>query len=152
MITKGYDYFNGCLWLIHECWFHIWCRIIFEESLTWSFVVIKWSYVVLTLFGLGLLVISQSCLTFMNIFEIIRYSSSKWQFVRLSYPLQNRGKGKQRRTKFTEAEDNAILQGVNKFGMGRWTKTLETYWYVFQTNQRSAVNLKDRYRCLVNRK
>ena len=72
--------------------------------------------------------------------------------VRLSYPLQNRGKGKQRRTKFTEAEDNAILQGVNKFGMGRWTKTLETYWYVFQTNQRSAVNLKDRYRCLVNRK
>ena len=72
--------------------------------------------------------------------------------MRLSYPLQNRGKGKQRRTKFTEAEDNAILQGVNKFGMGRWTKTLETYWYVFQTNQRSAVNLKDRYRCLVNRK
>ena len=68
--------------------------------------------------------------------------------MRLAYPVRNRGDGKQKRTKFTKKEDEALMQGVAKFGVGNWKAIAIEYWDVFEENQRSGANLKDRYRTL----
>lgn len=51
-----------------------------------------------------------------------------------------------RRARFTEAEDNAIRQGVDRFGTGKWTDI--KVHYAVELQNRSAVQLKDRWRTL----
>lgn len=48
------------------------------------------------------------------------------------------------RKKWTEEETNNLLLGVNKHGVGRWTDILEDLSFSF--NDRSGVDLKDRFR------
>ncbi|XP_039265388.2 uncharacterized protein LOC120341031 [Styela clava] len=55
------------------------------------------------------------------------------------------GKSRQgRRRGWTEEEDGNLLDGVNKYGEGNWKKILDE----FDFYNRTAVNLKDRYRVL----
>lgn len=48
------------------------------------------------------------------------------------------------RKKWTEEETNNLLLGVSKHGVGRWTDILEDPSFLF--NERSGVDLKDRFR------
>jgi hypothetical protein len=49
-----------------------------------------------------------------------------------------------KRNKWSEEETKDLLVGVSKFGIGNWKKILECSDFVF--NQRTAVDLKDRFR------
>eukprot|EP00579_Thalassiosira_antarctica_P006777 CAMPEP_0201891570 /NCGR_PEP_ID=MMETSP0902-20130614/34715_1 /ASSEMBLY_ACC=CAM_ASM_000551 /TAXON_ID=420261 /ORGANISM="Thalassiosira antarctica, Strain CCMP982" /LENGTH=494 /DNA_ID=CAMNT_0048422817 /DNA_START=251 /DNA_END=1735 /DNA_ORIENTATION=- len=54
-----------------------------------------------------------------------------------------------KRIPFTEEEDRAILEGVVRFGSGKWREILTHYDEVFEVNSRTNVNVKDRYRSLM---
>ena len=49
-----------------------------------------------------------------------------------------------KRSKFTDAEDDAIRQGVEEFGAGNWAQIKSQYAMVLRN--RSSVNIKDRWR------
>lgn len=51
------------------------------------------------------------------------------------------------RKKWTAAEDDNLKAGVSLFGEGMWKSILERYRF----ENRTAVNLKDRYRVLKNK-
>lgn len=51
-----------------------------------------------------------------------------------------------KRKKFTDTEDNAIKLGVERFGHGNWAE-IKSY-YCIDLKERSAVQIKDRYRTL----
>jgi hypothetical protein len=55
--------------------------------------------------------------------------------------------GNQKRVRFKKKEDDALLEGVEKFGEGKWKDILNEYKDVFH-EKRTNVNLKDRYRNL----
>ncbi|KAF7867192.1 hypothetical protein EAF04_005275 [Stromatinia cepivora] len=62
---------------------------------------------------------------------------------------QNRNTKKRRksvkaRNKWSEDETNNLLLGVHKYGVGKWTEILEDPSFAF--NNRSGVDLKDRFR------
>ncbi|KAK9448719.1 uncharacterized protein V1518DRAFT_418009 [Limtongia smithiae] len=48
------------------------------------------------------------------------------------------------RTKWTDSETNDLLRGCNTYGVGNWKKILQDTQFTF--NNRSAVDLKDRFR------
>lgn len=53
-------------------------------------------------------------------------------------------KEKKQRNKWSDEETKHLLQGVSRFGIGSWKKILECSDFHF--NQRTAVDLKDRFR------
>lgn len=53
---------------------------------------------------------------------------------------------KKRRSKFTESEDNAIREGVDRFGAGKWTEIKVNY--AVQLKGRDTIQIKDRWRTL----
>lgn len=57
---------------------------------------------------------------------------------------ENLKRGVKPRKKWTEEETNNLLLGVSKHGVGRWTDILEDPSFSF--NDRSGVDLKDRFR------
>ncbi|KAF2655053.1 hypothetical protein K491DRAFT_716565 [Lophiostoma macrostomum CBS 122681] len=61
-------------------------------------------------------------------------------------PNKADGKHKElrKRNKWSEQETKHLLQGVSKFGIGNWKKILNCPEFAF--NQRTAVDLKDRFR------
>ena len=50
------------------------------------------------------------------------------------------------RKKWTTEEEESIVSGVEKFGIGRWAEIRDEYKNVFQN--RSSVDIKDKYRNL----
>ena len=56
-------------------------------------------------------------------------------------------KPKKRRVPYTQEEKEALLDGVQRFGVGAWRDILDHYT-VFDENKRTNVNLKDLYRTL----
>lgn len=59
-------------------------------------------------------------------------------------PVKVRKRATKPRRKWSEAETNHLLLGVNKHGVGQWTFILEDPEFEF--NERSAGDLKDRFR------
>ncbi|KAF2265409.1 hypothetical protein CC78DRAFT_201012 [Lojkania enalia] len=55
-----------------------------------------------------------------------------------------KGRESKKRNKWSEQETRDLLHGVSKFGIGNWKKILQCPEFKF--NQRSAVDLKDRFR------
>ncbi len=55
---------------------------------------------------------------------------------------------RKKRVPYSEEEKEALLQGVNEFGEGKWKKIRNHYADTFDLNMRTAVNLKDLYRTL----
>lgn len=55
-------------------------------------------------------------------------------------------KGKPRRKKFTDTEDEAIRDGVARFGAGNW-RDIKSYYHI-DLAARTAVQIKDRWRTL----
>ncbi|KAL9600638.1 MAG: hypothetical protein Q9219_003071 [cf. Caloplaca sp. 3 TL-2023] len=53
-----------------------------------------------------------------------------------------------KRTKWTEEETYSLVKGVDKFGVGKWTKILKHPDYKFSQG-RSPIDLKDRFRTLM---
>ncbi len=53
---------------------------------------------------------------------------------------------KKQRAKFTESEDNAIREGVSRFGAGKWTEIKVNY--AVQLKSREPIQIKDRWRTL----
>ncbi|KAF2727350.1 hypothetical protein EJ04DRAFT_389381, partial [Polyplosphaeria fusca] len=49
-----------------------------------------------------------------------------------------------KRNKWSEQETQDLLRGVSKFGIGNWKKILQCPEFAF--NQRTTVDLKDRFR------
>lgn len=58
------------------------------------------------------------------------------------------GKKRQKRIPYSEEERQALLEGVEKIGRGKWREIRDEYADIFDVNQRSTVNLKDLYRTL----
>lgn len=54
--------------------------------------------------------------------------------------------GPTKRKRFTDEEDRAILQGVERFGIGKWAEIKSHF--SMELRDRSTVNIKDRYRTL----
>ena len=52
--------------------------------------------------------------------------------------------------RWTEPEVAALLRGVNIFGAGSWARILQEYANIFEVAQRSQVDLKDKYRNILN--
>ncbi|PVH97603.1 hypothetical protein DM02DRAFT_468471, partial [Periconia macrospinosa] len=52
--------------------------------------------------------------------------------------------GIRKRNKWSEQETKDLLVGVSRFGIGNWKKILQCPDFTF--NQRTAVDLKDRFR------
>ncbi|KAL8903418.1 MAG: hypothetical protein Q9207_003939 [Kuettlingeria erythrocarpa] len=63
-----------------------------------------------------------------------------------TYPYQRLWVRK--RTMWTEEETYSLVQGLDKFGVGKWTKILKHPEYSFRPD-RNAVDLKDRYRTIM---
>jgi hypothetical protein len=60
------------------------------------------------------------------------------------HTTDDKPKGLRKRNKWSEQETKHLLQGVSKFGIGNWKKILNCPEFAF--NQRTAVDLKDRFR------
>jgi hypothetical protein len=72
-----------------------------------------------------------------------RYATPKYQpsVIHVS-PKVSRSK----RNKFTEAENDAIRKGVEKFGAGNWAQIKSASEFAMVLRNRSSVNIKDRWR------
>eukprot|EP00984_Skeletonema_dohrnii_P012751 scaffold5206_cov78-Skeletonema_dohrnii-CCMP3373.AAC.4 len=57
-------------------------------------------------------------------------------------------KKRKKRVPYSEEEKDALLQGVEEFGEGKWKKIRNHYADTFDLNMRTPVNLKDLYRTL----
>jgi hypothetical protein len=55
---------------------------------------------------------------------------------------------RKKRIRYTEEEKGALMEGVERFGLGAWKEILDYYKVVFKVNNRTNVNLKDLYRTL----
>ena len=55
---------------------------------------------------------------------------------------------RKKRVPYSEEEKEALLQGVDEFGEGKWKQIRHHYADTFDLNMRTAVNLKDLYRTL----
>jgi hypothetical protein len=53
-----------------------------------------------------------------------------------------------KRKKFTQEEKIAIREGINKFGVGKWSEIKTEYALILR--DRTAVNIKDCYRAMKN--
>lgn len=62
-----------------------------------------------------------------------------------SGPRASDGKRRQKRY-WTADEESALLQGVRRFGEGKWSAILSAYSGVFTGNARTQVDLKDKYK------
>ncbi|XP_014561224.1 hypothetical protein COCVIDRAFT_87542 [Bipolaris victoriae FI3] len=62
----------------------------------------------------------------------------------ISPPSQTQIKRGKKRTKWSEQETKDLLIGVSRFGIGSWKKILQSPDFTF--NNRTAVDLKDRFR------
>ncbi|EUC47908.1 hypothetical protein COCMIDRAFT_88979 [Bipolaris oryzae ATCC 44560] len=62
----------------------------------------------------------------------------------ISPPSQTQTKRGKKRTKWSEQETKDLLIGVSRFGIGSWKKILQSPDFTF--NNRTAVDLKDRFR------
>mmetsp|Transcript_2169 Transcript_2169/g.4111 ORF Transcript_2169/g.4111 Transcript_2169/m.4111 type:complete len:552 (-) Transcript_2169:29-1684(-) len=63
--------------------------------------------------------------------------------------------GKRRRKKpipWTDAETEALMEGIELYGLGHWARILMHFSNVFEPNARTSVSLKDRYRNIEMRK
>lgn len=56
---------------------------------------------------------------------------------------------KKRRAKFTDVEDNAIREGVRRFGAGKWSEIKVNY--AVELKNRDTVQMKDRWRNMNNK-
>ena len=57
-------------------------------------------------------------------------------------------KKRRKRIPYSEEEKTAVLDGVEKFGKGKWAEILEDNSDLFAVNKRTNINLKDLYRNL----
>lgn len=57
-------------------------------------------------------------------------------------------KKRRKRIPYSEEEKTALLDGVKKFGKGKWTEILDDNADLFAVNKRTNINLKDLYRNL----
>ena len=55
----------------------------------------------------------------------------------------------QRRVPWTDAEKKAIIDGMLRFGQGRWSEILELHADVFAVNKRDVGGIRDQYRTMV---
>lgn len=55
-----------------------------------------------------------------------------------------------KRTKWSEEETYCLVKGLDKFGVGKWTRILNDPEYSFQQG-RNAIDLKDRYRFMISK-
>ena len=53
---------------------------------------------------------------------------------------------------YTTEEKETLLEGVERFGKGKWAHIISYYSDVFKPNNRTSVNLKDLYRTLTKKK
>ena len=56
----------------------------------------------------------------------------------------------QRRVAWTDAEKQAIINGVHRVGSGRWSEILQLYAHVFAVNNRDSGGIRDQYRAMCN--
>jgi hypothetical protein len=61
-------------------------------------------------------------------------------------PIREETKSRGKRVKFTDSEDAAIRNGVDRFGVGRWAD-IKSY-YDTDLADRTSVQIKDRWRTL----
>ena len=54
----------------------------------------------------------------------------------------------QRRVAWTDAEKQAIINGVHRFGSGRWSEILQLYAHVFAVNNRDSGGIRDQFRAM----
>ena len=66
-------------------------------------------------------------------------------------PRPNYAKVRRRKTKFTPEEVAALRQGVKVYGKGAWAKILQAHHAVFDTQKRTQVDLKDKWRNIENK-
>ena len=65
--------------------------------------------------------------------------------------LKPSNKKKKTRISYSDEEKRALLDGVAKFGAGKWKQICDHYDSVFSLNCRTPVNLKDLYRTLTKK-